>query len=81
MKEWWKKFWKEFGREASIRAVRTIAQTAAALIGTGSVMSDVNWTQVLSASALSGILSLLMSLDRIGNSAGTAQTIEQEETT
>lgn len=52
------KFW----RAALIRAIRTIAQTAIATIGTAAVLSDVNWLMVLSASALAGILSLLTSI-------------------
>ncbi len=47
---------------ASIRAVRTMAQTAVATIGTGVVMSDVDWPMILSASILAGILSLLTSV-------------------
>ena len=53
---------KDFWYSASIRAVRTISQAAIAMIGTSAVMSDVNWTMVLSASALSGILSVLTSI-------------------
>lgn len=52
----------DFFRYASIRALRTICQTAIAMIGTAAVMSDVNWMMVLSASALSGILSVLTSI-------------------
>ena len=47
---------------AGIRAIKTMAQTAVATIGTSAVMSDVNWTMILSASVLAGILSLLTSL-------------------
>ena len=47
---------------AGIRAVKTMAQTAVATIGTSAVMSDVNWQLILSASILAGILSLLTSL-------------------
>ena len=53
-KKWW--------RAAGIRALKTVAQTAVATIGTAAVMSEVNWVAVLSASALAGILSLLTSL-------------------
>ena len=52
----------QFWKATSIRALRTICQTAIAMIGTSAVMSDVNWTMVLSASALSGILSVLTSI-------------------
>lgn len=58
MNEFGKKWWKAAG----IRAIKTIAQTAIATIGTSAVMSDVNWLMVLSASTLSGILSLLTSI-------------------
>lgn len=47
---------------ASIRAIKTVAQTAVATIGTSAAMSQVNWKMVLSASALAGILSMLTSL-------------------
>lgn len=51
---WWK--------AAGIRAIKTIAQTAVATIGTTAVMSEVNWIMVASASVLAGILSMLTSL-------------------
>ena len=53
---------KDFWYSASIRALRTICQTAIAMIGTASVMADVNWQMVVSASLLSGILSVLTSI-------------------
>ena len=53
---------KEFWKATGIRALRTICQTAIAMIGTSAVMTDVNWKMVLSASALSGILSVLTSI-------------------
>ena len=45
-----------------VRAVKTMAQTAVATIGTSAVMGDVNWVMVASASALSGIISILTSV-------------------
>lgn len=51
---WWK--------AAGIRALKTVAQTAAATIGTAAAMASVDWQMVLSASVLAGILSLLTSV-------------------
>lgn len=53
---------KKWLKAAGIRAVKTVAQTAVALIGVGTVMSDIDWVMVGSASLLSGILSLLTSV-------------------
>lgn len=53
---------KEFLIAALNRAVRTVAQTAIATIGTAALMSEVNWTAVASASLLAGILSILTSI-------------------
>lgn len=58
MKSYWKSWWKAAG----IRAIKTVCQTAIALIGTTAVMEQVNWLAVGSASLLAGILSLLTSL-------------------
>ena len=51
-----------FIKSALIRAVRTICQTAVAMIGTSEVMADVDWIMVGSASLLAGILSILTSI-------------------
>lgn len=53
---------KDFIKAAIIRAVRTVAQTAVATIGTSALLSEVNWVAVISASAVAGILSLLTSV-------------------
>lgn len=55
-------FGKEWIRAASIRALKTVCQTAIATIGTAAVLSAVDWRAVVSASILAGILSVLTSL-------------------
>ena len=52
--KWWK--------AAGVRAIKTVAQTAAATIGTSAAIGDVNWLMVASASVLAGVLSLLTSI-------------------
>jgi hypothetical protein len=55
-------YWSTWAKAASVRAVKTIAQTAAATIGTSAVISAVDWRMVVSASILAGLLSLLTSV-------------------
>ena len=54
--------WKLWSRAAAVRAVKTVSQTALATGGTAAMLDDVNWLAVLSASALAGVLSVLMSV-------------------
>ena len=56
------KNWKTWIKAAGVRAIKTIAQTAIATIGTSAVLGEVNWIAVGSASVLAGILSLLTSI-------------------
>ena len=54
--------WKQWAKAAGVRAIKTVAQTAVATIGTSVAMGDVDWLLVGSASILAGILSLLTSI-------------------
>lgn len=53
---------RQFVRAATIRAVRTMAQTAASLMGAKALISDVDWKALISATVMSGILSILTSV-------------------
>ena len=53
---------KTWLKAAGVRAVKTVAQTAVATIGTSALFDDVNWIAVTSASVLAGVLSLLTSI-------------------
>ena len=53
---------KKWAKAAGIRAIKTVAQTAIATIGTSAVIAEVNWIAVASASLLAGILSILTSI-------------------
>lgn len=67
------KNWKLWLKAALVRAIKTVAQTAVATIGTAAVLGDVNWVLVGSAAALAGVLSLLTSV------AGLPEVKETEE--
>lgn len=54
--------WKNWARAAGVRALKTVAQTAVATIGTAAAMGQVNWLTVASTAALAGVLSLLTSV-------------------
>lgn len=57
-----KEYFKKWLKAAGIRAIKTVAQSAVAGIGTAMAMGDVNWPYVLSASVLAGVLSILTSI-------------------
>lgn len=56
------KKYKKWIKAAAVRAVKTVAQTAVATIGTSAAISSVDWKLVVSASALAGVLSILTSV-------------------
>ena len=61
-----KEYWIKWSKAALVRAIRTVAQTAVALIGTNAIgITEVNWVGVASGAALAGIVSLLTSLGGI----------------
>lgn len=64
---------KKWIKAAGVRAIKTVAQTAVATIGTAAVLGAVDWKMVISASLLSGVLSVLTSV------AGLPEIAEQEE--
>lgn len=70
MKKIFTKIWFE---AALVRALKTVAQTAIATIGTSAIISEVNWALVLSASAVAGVLSILTSI------AGLPEVKESED--
>ncbi len=65
--------WKNWIKKAGVRAIKTVCQTAVATIGVATVMSEVNWIAVVSASVLAGVLSILTSV------AGIPEVDESEE--
>lgn len=64
---------KRWIKAAAVRAVKTVAQTAVATIGTSAVIDSVNWQMVISASLLAGLLSVLTSI------AGLPEIKEEKE--
>ena len=62
MKKYSQEWWKQWIKAAGIRALKTVAQTAIATIGTTALMHEVDWVVVASAAGLAGVLSLLTSL-------------------
>jgi len=70
---------KNWLRAALIRALKTIAQTAIATIGTSAALGEVNWPLVGSAALLAGILSLLTSLAGLPEVKGMDEALDEEE--
>lgn len=57
-----KTYWKRWCKAALVRAAKTVCQTAVATIGTASALGEVNWQMIVSASLLSGLVSILTSV-------------------
>lgn len=57
-----KEYMTKWIKAAAVRALKTVAQTAAATIGTSATMGEVNWVMVASSAAVAGVLSLLTSI-------------------
>lgn len=57
-----KEYWITWVKKAGVRALKTVAQTAIASIGTAAAMGEVNWIMVISAAVLAGLLSVLTSV-------------------
>lgn len=55
-------YWKKWLKAAAVRAVKTVAQTAVATIGTSAAIGEVNWVMVGSTALLAGIISMLTSI-------------------
>ena len=73
-----KRCWKNWLKAAGIRAIKTVAQTAVATIGTSAVIAEVDWIMVGSASLLAGVLSLLTSLAGIPEECSVPEVVEGE---
>ena len=72
-----KRDWKTWAKAAGIRAIKTVAQSAIAMIGTAAVIAEVDWKMVVSAAVLAGIISMLTSI--AGLPEVTTKTTETEE--
>lgn len=73
-----KEYWINWAKKAGVRAIKTVAQTFVATVGTAAVLQDVNWIMVMSASVLAGILSLATSVAGIPEVSTETTGIEGE---
>ena len=64
---------KVWAKAAAVRAIKTVAQTAVAMIGSSAIFSEVDWMMVLSGSVLAGVLSLLSSVAGLPEVKGAAE--------
>lgn len=74
-----KRCWRGWAKKAGIRALKTVAQTAVATIGTTAVLQEVNWIMVGSASLLAGVLSMLTSLAGIPEECKEGENLLEAE--
>ena len=72
-----KRDWKTWAKAAAVRAIKTVAQSAVAMIGTAAVMAEVDWKMVISAAVLAGVVSILTSVAGLPE-VSTVETIETE---
>lgn len=73
-----KRDWKAWAKAAIVRAVKTVAQSAVAMIGTAAVMAEVDWKMVVSAALLAGVISILTSIAGLPE-VSTTEIAESEE--
>lgn len=73
-----KRNWKAWAKAAIVRAVKTVAQSAVAMIGTAAVMAEVDWKMVVSAALLAGVISILTSVAGLPE-VSTEEATESEE--
>ena len=72
-----KRDWKTWAKAAAVRAIKTVAQSAVAMIGTAAVMAEVDWKMVISAAVLAGVISILTSVAGLPE-VSSVETIETE---
>lgn len=74
-----KRDWKTWAKAAIVRAVKTVAQSAVAMIGTAAVMAEVDWKMVVSAALLAGVISILTSVAGLPEVSTTEKTESEEQ--